>query len=61
MLGDISSRETYTSSTTMSFFFHYYTIFVDVVLLNVLVAIISDTYAARVRTPRHRCVASWRT
>ena len=28
----------------MAFFFHYYTVFVDIVLLNVLVAIISDTY-----------------
>jgi hypothetical protein len=46
MLGDIP-RETVYSSHMMIFFFHYYTIFVDIVLLNTLIAIISDTCAAR--------------
>ena len=43
MLGEFE-RETFTGSPMMTFFFHYYTIFVDIVLLNVLIAIISDTY-----------------
>ena len=36
--------ETYTDSLLMTFFFHYFTLFVNIVLLNVLIAIISDTY-----------------
>ena len=32
------------SSLLMLFFFHYFTLFVNIVLLNVLIAIISDSY-----------------
>ena len=35
---------TYQDSALKAFFFHYFTIFVNIVLLNVLIAIISDTY-----------------
>lgn len=37
-------RSTYEDSILILFFFHYFTIFVNIVLLNVLIAIISDTY-----------------
>jgi hypothetical protein len=37
-------RETYEESILLAFFFHYFALFVNVVLLNVLIAIISDTY-----------------
>lgn len=37
-------RETYEESLLVAFVFHYFTIFVNIVLLNVLIAIISDTY-----------------
>jgi len=35
---------TYADSLLVKFFFHYFTVIVNIVLLNVLIAIISDTY-----------------
>jgi len=43
MLGEFEGSS-YQGSFWMNFFFHYYTIFVNIVLLNVLIAIISDTH-----------------
>ena len=44
MLGEFDP-ETYMYRGWMFFFFHYFAIFVNIVLLNVLIAIISDTCA----------------
>lgn len=42
-LGEFSV-DTYEESLLIACFYHYYTVFVNIVLLNVLIAIISDTY-----------------
>ena len=52
MLADISALQTYSPSTTPTFFSHYYTILVDAFLHNILVSVLSDLSASRLRTPR---------
>jgi len=55
-LGDFE-QDTYTDNGLMTVVFVYFTLFVNVILFNVLIAIISDTFERVMETAGHRVLA----